>query len=86
MHYACMYADCMPKNLQIRNVPEDLHGLLKSRAALIGISLSEYLILELRVAADRPSVIELRERLGGRATVGADVDPTAALRAERDRR
>jgi len=37
--------------VQIRNMPDDLHRRLKSRAALAGMSLSEYLLRELRHVA-----------------------------------
>jgi antitoxin FitA len=40
--------------IQIRNVPERLHRKLKSRAALEGKSLSDYLLAELRHVAERP--------------------------------
>ena len=34
--------------IQIRKVPDDLHREFKARAALAGMSLSEYLLMELR--------------------------------------
>jgi len=34
--------------IQIRNVSDDLHRLLKARAATEGMSLSDYLLRELR--------------------------------------
>ena len=40
-----------------------LHRQLKSRAALAGMSLSDYLLAELRRMAGRPSLAEMRERL-----------------------
>jgi plasmid stability protein len=49
--------------IQIRNVPDALHRQLKSRAALAGMSLSDYLLDELRRAAERPTLDELRARL-----------------------
>jgi len=49
--------------IQIRNVPDALHRRLKSRAALAGMSLSDYLLSEIRQIADRPTVDELRARL-----------------------
>jgi hypothetical protein len=42
--------------IQIRNVPEQLHKQLKVRAAQEGRTLSDYVLDELRVAADRPSM------------------------------
>jgi plasmid stability protein len=44
--------------IQVRNVPEDLHRQLKSRAAGQGRSLSDYVLDELRVAANRPTMGE----------------------------
>jgi plasmid stability protein len=53
----------MTMMIQIRNVPDALHRQLKSRAALAGMSLSDYLLGELRRAAERPTLDELRARL-----------------------
>lgn len=72
--------------IQIRNVPADLHRRLKSRAALAGMTLSDYLLREIRRVAERPSVEELRARLHARAAERPSVSPTRALRAERDAR
>jgi plasmid stability protein len=71
--------------IQIRNVPDALHRRLKSRAALAGMSLSDYLLSEIRQAAERPTLDELRARLERRSGVTPKVDPEQAVRAERDR-
>jgi antitoxin FitA len=71
--------------IQIRNVPETLHRRLKSRAALAGMSLSDYLLNEIRQLAERPTIEELRARLQRRSRVTPSVAPTEAIRAERDR-
>jgi antitoxin FitA len=71
--------------IQIRNVPDALHRQLKSRAALAGMSLSDYLLNEIRHAAERPTVEELRARLQQRTRVNASVEPAEAIRAERER-
>jgi plasmid stability protein len=70
--------------VQIRNVPEALHRQLKSRAALAGMSLSDYLLSELRQVAERPTMDELRERLRARPETAPSVPPAEAVRAERD--
>jgi antitoxin FitA len=70
--------------IQIRNVPEALHRRLKSRAALAGMSLSDYLLSEIRQAAERPTIEELRSRLRARAATTPSVSPAEAVRAERD--
>ena len=72
--------------IQIRNVPAPLHRELKSRAALAGMSLSDYLLNELRQIAERPTLSELRARLRERSAVTPSLDPTEAVRAERDAR
>jgi antitoxin FitA len=71
--------------VQIRNVPEGLHRELKSRAALAGMSLSDYLLGEMRQMAERPTMDELRARLRSRAATDPSVPPAEAVRAERDR-
>jgi plasmid stability protein len=75
----------MTAMIQIRNVPDALHRRLKARAALAGMSLSDYLLGELRFAAERPTLDELRARLERRAETNPSVAPAQAVRAERDR-
>ena len=75
----------MPTMIQIRNVPDALHRRLKSRAALAGMSLSDYLLSEIRQVAGRPTLEELRARLEQRPGVTPTVKPAQAVRAERDR-
>ena len=75
----------MTTMIQIRNVPDALHRRLKARAALAGMSLSDYLLSEIREVAERPTVEELRARLEQRSRVMPSVSPVDAVRAERDR-
>ncbi len=72
--------------IQIRNVPDALHRRLKSRAALAGRSLSDYLLDEIRQMAERPTPDELQARLRSRPSTALSVEPAEALRAERNRR
>ncbi len=74
----------MPTMIQIRNVPDALHRRLKSRAALAGMSLSDYLLGEIREVAERPTLGELRARLQRRSGVTPSPPPVQAVRAERD--
>jgi plasmid stability protein len=76
----------MSKMIQLRNVPDDLHRKLKSRAAMAGLSLSDYLVREVQRVAERPTVTELRERLARRAPVSPRTTPARAVRAEREQR
>jgi plasmid stability protein len=71
--------------IQIRNVPDALHRRLKSRAALAGMSLSDYLLSEIREVAERPTIEELRARLERRSSIAPSLAPAEAVRAERDR-
>jgi len=72
--------------IQIRHVPDALHRRLKSRAALAGMSLSDYLLSELREVAERPTLEELRTRLQSRSAARPSPAPAQAVRAERDSR
>jgi plasmid stability protein len=74
----------MPATIQIRNVPDALHRRLKSRAAFAGMSLSDYLLGEIRQVAERPTLEELRARLARRSAIIPSVAPAQAVRAERD--
>jgi antitoxin FitA len=85
MWTTCMHAVHMTVMIQIRNVPDALHRQLKARAALVGMSLSDYLLNEIRQAADRPTRDELRARLELRSAMRLSVPPAEAVRAERDR-
>jgi plasmid stability protein len=75
----------MPKMIQIRNVPDGLHRKLKARAAMAGMSLSDYLLAEIRSSAERPTLEEIRERLRSRQPVRLKISPTEMIREERDR-
>jgi len=74
----------MPKLIQLRNVPDDLHRTLKVRAAQSGRSLSDYLIEEIGRVAERPTLDELRERLATRSSGSFRVKPARAVRLERE--
>jgi antitoxin FitA len=76
----------MPKMIQLRNVPDALHRTLKARAALAGMSLSDYLLAEIREIAERPTLAELRERLHKRKGVSVHLDTARMVREEREAR
>ena len=76
----------MSKMIQIRNVPDDLHRKLKARAAIAGMSLSDYLMAEIRRSAERPTVEELKARLHERRPVAPGEPVVDALQAEREGR
>ena len=72
--------------IQIRSVPEEFHRRLKARAALEGLSMSEFVLREVRKALDRPTRQDILDRL--RAQPVRRIRPHAAdiVRAERDAR
>ncbi|HXC30920.1 MAG TPA: hypothetical protein VNZ56_00480 [Verrucomicrobiae bacterium] len=72
--------------IQLRNVPESLHRTLKAQAALAGMSLSAYLLAEVRRLAERPTIDQLRERLQRRSAVTGTPPAADAVRQERDAR
>ena len=58
----CLYAECMSKMIQIRDVPEQVHSTLKARAAREGMSLSDFIKKELERTVERPTMREWLER------------------------
>jgi plasmid stability protein len=74
----------MSKMIQIRNVPDSLHRKLKARAAIEGMSLSDYLMAEMRRWAERPSLKDLQERLKNRRPISPTIPPAEAVREERE--
>jgi antitoxin FitA len=72
--------------LQVRNVPDEVHRQLKARAALEGMTLSDWALRELSRSLERPSRQELLERVRSRGPAPAGADAAALVRAERDAR
>jgi antitoxin FitA len=56
----------MSKMIQIRNVPDDMHQELKVRAALAGMSLSDYIKRELGFRERNKSMEEIDARIKAR--------------------
>jgi antitoxin FitA len=71
--------------LQIRDVPEDVHRALKARAAMAGVSLSEYARSVLARAASRPTPAELTARIEARGAVALAEPAEVTVRRLRDR-
>jgi len=72
-------------NIQIRDVPDDVHRQLKSHAALAGQSLNEFLLARLTELGRLPSWPELFARIREREPYDG---PSAAelIREDRDSR
>ena len=72
--------------LQVRNVPDDLHAELRRRAAAAGMSLSDYVLRELRRVAERSPMAEVFARSAAlRIPLPMD-EVVEGIRAERDSR
>jgi plasmid stability protein len=77
----------MSKMIQIRNVPDELHRALKLRAVQSGMSLSDYLQMELSKIATKLTFEELSERIASRR--GTDLgtaEIVKLIREDRDAR
>lgn len=71
----------MSKMIQIRNVPDDVHRTLKARAAMEGVSLSDYLLRDIARRAALPTPGELDARIRARGPAGVS---TADILEARD--
>lgn len=76
------------KVIQVRNVPDEVHSVLRTRAAASGLSLSDYVLAELKTITAQPTVAEVIERARRRAESRQD-GPTGQqivdiIRADRD--
>ncbi len=71
-------------SVQIKNVPEQTHAILRQRAAAAHQSLQEYLRARLIEEANHPSLDEILDRAGGRA--GGSVPLKTATKIVRDER
>ena len=56
----------MPVMIQVRNVPDAVHRTLKTRAAVTGTSLSDYIKRELTRVAEQATLEEIDERIQAR--------------------
>ncbi|ABS03599.1 plasmid stability protein [Kineococcus radiotolerans] len=74
-------------SVQIKDVPDETHTVLRRRAALAHQSLQEYLLAKLVEEASTPTLDEVLERAGGRAGGSLSFrDAVKAVHDDRDRR
>ena len=76
----------MSSMVQVRNVSVELHRRLKARAAIEGLSMSDYVLRELRKSLDRPTRQEILERLQALPVRRLRRAAAEVIRAERDSR
>ena len=86
MRSTCNHYGRMSKMIQIRNVPDEIHRVLKLRAVQAGMTLSDYLLKEVTAVAQRTTVEELTQRIRRRGAAQPGEDSVEAVRAERDGR
>jgi len=72
--------------IQVRDVPEQVHGTLKSRAAREGMSLSDFIKRELERVAERPSMLEWLERTAQAKPVSSKKSAAQIIRELRSER
>jgi plasmid stability protein len=72
--------------VQVRDVPDHVHGTLKSRAAREGMSLSDFLKRELARVAERPTMQEWLDRAQQAKPIRSKTSPAQAIRELRDSR
>jgi uncharacterized membrane protein YccC len=81
-----MYYACMP-NVQVRDVPEEVHEALVRQAERAGQSLQQYLAAKLALIASTPTIDEVLDRIEHRSKGRLSrEDAIAALESERARR
>jgi len=72
--------------VQIRNVPVEFHRRLKARAAIEGMSMSDYILREVGKSLERPTREEVLERLRARPVRHLKRSAAEVVRTERDAR
>ena len=74
-------------SVQIKDVPEQTHAVLRQRAAAAHQSLQEYLRARLIAEASQPTLEEVLDRAGGRSGGSLPLKTAVStLRADRARR
>jgi plasmid stability protein len=76
----------MSTMIQIRNVPENVHRRAKVRAAMCGMTMSEYILRELVKALERPTREELLARIANYPELELSKTPAELIREERESR
>lgn len=72
----------MPKMIQVRNVPDDLHRALKLRATAEGMTLSDYIKRELSLGTRRRTIGEIAARSKARPQSGVNAETTVEILRE----
>jgi antitoxin FitA len=76
----------MAKMIQLRHVPDGVHRKLKARAAMKGMSLSDYLVREVNQIAEQPTLEEVLEEISKLSPVKLREPAAVTIRKMRDGR
>ena len=76
----------MSRMIQIRDVPDSVHAVLKARAAREGMSLSDYIKRELERVAERPSMLEWLDMTRQAKPIATKREAVDVIRQMRDSR
>jgi antitoxin FitA len=76
----------MSKMVQIRDVPDSVHRVLKARAAREGMSLSDFIKKELESVVERPTMREWLEQTRQAKPIAAKRSAAEIVRDLRDSR
>ncbi len=72
-------------SVQVKDVPDEVHAVLRRRAVAAGQSLQEYLLARLTIEAETPTLEELFDRISYHAGGSVSFDDAVdAVRADRD--
>lgn len=72
----------MSKMIQIRDVPDEVHRMLKVRAAAEGISLSDYIKRDLEELARQATIEDVFARARARGGSGVTTEKIVAIQRE----
>ena len=74
-------------SIQVKDVPDDVHRVMRRRAAQNGMSLQEYLLARLTADARQPTLDEVLDEVNQRNTGTVPfAEAVRAVRADRDSR
>ena len=76
----------MSKMIQLRDVSDEVHGILKARAASEGMSLSDFIKRELHRTVERPTMREWLESGATAKPIRGKRSATETIRQLRDAR
>jgi plasmid stability protein len=76
----------MAKMIQLRHVPDAVHRKLKARAAMKGMSLSDYLVREVKQIAEQPTLDEVLDEIAKLSSVKLREPAAVTIRKMRESR